>query len=347
MNLDYNIQTYEERLQHVNQVLEHIDEEELTPAQLERMADYLIHVAEVEKREINTNNRMVTINKRETSYEGLCGKLEGGEDSLHTLIKQDKNAILTPTIRITEEDYENIPALQQLQKEIDKWNEALKKATGIQKYRIKQMIIDMCKQKYAILNSYKPPIYAKNTIRSNPSFNFDSDTFYYDNDGNMIMVSENAIRFEDPKHISGLLVNYARLKQSTYDDLHSDLRWMLIDLENLINVAIKPNPTLMTILQMKVEGASNEEIQAALPNKHSIEYISSLWRNKIPELIAEEYKKQWQDWFFTYKAKGSYKLCRRCGEIKLAHTRFFSRNSSSKSKLYSICRTCRSSKTKE
>ena len=345
MNLDYSITTYEGRLEHVNKMLKEIDEKELTPAQLERMADYLIYVAEVEKREINTNNRMITINKRETSYEGLCGKLEGGEDSLHTLIKQDKNAILTPTIKITEKDFEDIPMLRQLQDEIDKWNAALPKASGIQKYRIKQMVIDMCKQKYAILNSYKPPIYAKNTVRSAPTYNFDADTFYYDDEGNMIMVSENAITFRDPKHISGLLVNYARLKQNTEEDLHSDLKWMLVDLENLINAAIKPNPVLMLILEMKIDGASNEEIQEMLPNKHSIEYISSLWRNKIPELIAEEYKKQWQDWFFTYKAKGSYKLCRRCNTVKLAHTRFFSRNSSSKSNLYSICRSCRSNKT--
>ena len=303
-------------------------------------------MAETEKREINTSNRMITINKRETSYEGLCGKLEGGEDSLHTLIKQDKNAILTPTIKITEEDFKNIPMLQELQNEIDKWNEILPTTSGIEKYRVKQMIIDMCKQKYAVLNSYKPPIYAKNTVRSAPTYNLDADTFYYDDEGNMVMVSENAITFAEPKHVSGMLVNYARLKQHTEDDLHSDLKWMLVDLENLINVAIKPNPVLMLILEMKIDGASNEEIQEVLPNKHSIEYISSLWRNKIPELIAEEYKKQWQDWFFTYKAKGDYKLCRRCGEVKLAHTRFFSRNSSSKSKLYSICRACRSNKTK-
>ncbi len=343
MNLDYNLTSYEERLAHVNK---QIDNEELSPSQLERIADYLLYVAEVEKREINTNNRMVTINKRETSYEGLCGKLEGGEDSLHSLIKQDKNAILTPTIKITEQDFEDIPMLQQLQKEIDKWNEALPKAKGMQKYRIKQMIIDMCKQKYAVLNSYKPPIYAKNTVRSAPTYNFDADTFYYNEEGDMIMVSENAISFADPKHISGLLVNYTRLKQSTHDDLHSDLRWMLVDLENLINIAIKPNPVLMLILEMKIEGASNEEIQQVLPNKHSIEYISSLWRNKVPELIAEEYKKQWQDWFFTYKAKGEYKLCRRCETVHLAHTRYFSKNSSSKSGLYSICRNCRSSKNK-
>ena len=342
MNLDYTLQTYEERLAFV----EKQNLENLSASQLERIADYLIYSAPSEKREINTPNRMVTVSRRETSYEGLCQKLEGGEDSLHTLIKQDKNAILTPTIKITEEDFAQIPELQELQAEIDKWNLALNNASGIKKYRIKQMVIDMCKQKYALLNSYRPPTYAKNTVRSAPSFDFDADTFYYTSDGSEVLVSENAISFAQPKHISGLLVNYARIKQHTEDDLHSDLRWMLVDLENLIEKVIRPNPILMTILEMKIGGASNEEIQKELPNRHSIEYISSLWRNKIPELIAEEYKKQWQDWFFLNKAKGDYKYCNRCGQVLLAHTRYFSKNSSSKSKLYSICRNCRSKKNK-
>jgi len=42
----------------------------------------------------------------------------------------------------------------------------------------------------------------------------------------------------------------------------------------------------------KIDGKSNLEIQNLLYNTygitHSVEYISSLWRKKIPKLIAEE-----------------------------------------------------------
>lgn len=51
---------------------------------------------------INTDNRMVTINKRETSFEGLVGKFENGEDGIYNLITEDKNIIFTPKISITE-----------------------------------------------------------------------------------------------------------------------------------------------------------------------------------------------------------------------------------------------------
>jgi len=48
---------------------------------------------------------MVTINKRETSYEGLAMKFENGEDGLYNIISDNnKNVIFTPKIGITEKD---------------------------------------------------------------------------------------------------------------------------------------------------------------------------------------------------------------------------------------------------
>ena len=49
--------------------------------------------------------------------------------------------------------------------------------------------------------------------------------------------------------------------------------------------------------------------------KHSVEYISSLWRNKIPKLIASEAEDRLLDWYFLNEMKGKYKKCSRCGEI--------------------------------
>jgi len=42
---------------------------------------------------------MITVNKRETSYEGLVGKLENGEDGIYNLMTGgDKNILLVPKI---------------------------------------------------------------------------------------------------------------------------------------------------------------------------------------------------------------------------------------------------------
>jgi hypothetical protein len=53
-------------------------------------------MAKIEKKEdkdhtIMTENRMVTINRRETSLEGLVSQFENGEDGIYNLINNDKN----------------------------------------------------------------------------------------------------------------------------------------------------------------------------------------------------------------------------------------------------------------
>ena len=45
--------------------------------------------------------------------------------------------------------------------------------------------------------------------------------------------------------------------------------------------------------------------------------------------------------------KGKYKTCSRCGQVKLAHPKYFSKNSTSKDGFYSICKECRNSKAKK
>ena len=45
---------------------------------------------------------MITINKREMSFEGLISKFENGEDGIYNLITEDKNIIFIPKISITE-----------------------------------------------------------------------------------------------------------------------------------------------------------------------------------------------------------------------------------------------------
>ena len=69
---------------------------------------------EKKKKEILTDNRMVTINKRETSLQKLTDSFETGEDGLYNLMINDKNVLLTPKISITEKDIAEIPPLKDL-----------------------------------------------------------------------------------------------------------------------------------------------------------------------------------------------------------------------------------------
>ena len=94
LKLDYTLEKPEER----NELVKKFIEENPNPNEkyLEIMADYLILCMEKQERrerKILTDNRMTTVNKRETSFEGLVSQFENGEDGIYNLIKEDKNMI--------------------------------------------------------------------------------------------------------------------------------------------------------------------------------------------------------------------------------------------------------------
>ena len=69
------------------------------------MADYIVFCMDKEERKnrsILTENRLVTINKRETSFEGLANKFENGEDGVYSMVHQDKYQLLEPKNKITQ-----------------------------------------------------------------------------------------------------------------------------------------------------------------------------------------------------------------------------------------------------
>ena len=91
IKLDYSLQTPEER----NELVKKILEENPNPSEkyLEILADYLVlcmEKQEKKERVILTENRMATVNKRETSYEGLVSQLENGEDGIYNLMDDSK-----------------------------------------------------------------------------------------------------------------------------------------------------------------------------------------------------------------------------------------------------------------
>ena len=115
--------------------------------------------------------------------------------------------------------------------------------------------------------------------------------------------------------------------------------YALLALEDLVDRALADYPLYYDLMVYKIDGLKNEEIQQALIEtfgvQYSIEYISSLWRNKIPKLIAEQAEKEWLEWHYTEEEVGYWKRCSRCGQIKLGHNKFFSKNKTSKDGWYS------------
>ena len=84
--LDYSLKTAEERKAFVDNLVLELPKTQLNnKAYLEVLSDYIVSAMTPEEKKskmILTDNRMVTVNKRETSYQNLVSKFENGEDGL-------------------------------------------------------------------------------------------------------------------------------------------------------------------------------------------------------------------------------------------------------------------------
>ena len=347
IKLDYTIESPEERNELVKKILE--ENPEPNEAYLEILANYLVlcmEKQEKKEKKILTDNRMSTVNKRETSFEGLVSQLENGEDGIYNLMNESKTTIFQPKVTITKKDLEEIEPLRQIRDAIIWWEQRLKTCTGRDAYIAKKAIIELRKDQYVVKNAFRKPIVCTKIVKTNFPTKLD-DSYTFDEEG---YVKPEGFSFANPEVVSALLCNYSRLKQDSWSKFDSDLWAIMWDFDELCNRALKDYPLYDRIVLLKIDGKQNSDIQQDLIEnfgvKHSLEYISSLWRKKIPNLIASVAEDDILNWHYLQKEKGKYKRCSRCGQVKLAHNKYFSKNKTSKDGFYSICKCCRNSKDK-
>lgn len=356
IKMDFSLETSEERVKKVEEIIANTPPEKLNSVYLEKLTKYILFpkkdktkkLTKEEKNVILSDNHMITVNKRETSFEGLVGKLENGEDGIYNMITNDKNIIFAPKCPITEEDIKTIPGLKELVEAIKQVEAECKIASGKRAYLLRKQLIELRKDQYQLKNLYRRPVYVMNITKSLSKINLD-EKVTLDAEGEIR--STGLINLFNPKHISALLCNYSQIKEECWDKFDSDIRWLMVDLEFLVDRTLKEDyPLYYDLLIYKIDGKSNAEIQELLYEdyniKHSVEYISSLWRNKIPKMIADKATDEWLIWYYTKEEPKKFKKCSRCGQMKPAHNRFFSKNSTSKDGWYSICKCCRNNKNK-
>ena len=301
---------------------------------------------EKKERKILTENRMYTVNKRETSFEGLVSQFENGEDGIYNLVTEDKNIIFQHKIEITPEDLEEIPFLKQIKEAIEGWETRLKTLSGRDAYIAKKAIIDLRKDQYIVKNAYKKPTITMHASHSTWATPLESEE-YVDADGEIVY---SGVSLLDAKVCSAILCNYSKLKASGEGNFMTDTWYLMEDFDRIATKALADFPLYERLVEYKVDAVQNADIQLKLQEefgiKHSLEYISSLWRNKIPKLIAAAAEDEFLNWWYLSVEPGKYKKCSRCGQIKLAHNKYFSKNRTSKDGFYSICKSCRNAKTK-
>lgn len=360
IKLDYTLQTPEERNELVKKIIENTPPEKLTKRYLEAMGKYIVSAfkQDIAEHRILTDSRLNnTIRIREVSLEGLSasfeskysdgGKNNSAEDYIYNLvIENDKNVILTPKRKITEEDINSNPELKKIHDEILRLEtQVFPLAKGKQKFSVKENIKTLWKDMYVVFAADKKFINCVNSIKTANRLDIYED-ITINKDGGLEVNANLSLLI--PKHVSALLCSYSKLKENAYGQFTSDIYYMMMTLDELVEEALEDYPLYKDLLIFKIDGLQNIEIQKRLEEihgiKYSVEYISSLWRNKIPKLIAETAEKRWLVWHYTEEEQGSWKKCSKCNCVKLAHTKFFSKNKSSKDGFYSICKDCRNKK---
>ena len=347
MKLDYTIQSPEERKQLVEQILQETPHP--NSQYLEQLANYLIISIEKEERKqkkILTDNRLVTINKREISFDGLAERFENGEDGIYNLITEDKHTIFAPKKTITPKDLEEIPELRQIRQAIEDWEKMLPKLSGRDIYVAKQAIIELRKDQYVVKDSIRQPTVNRYLTISHSWIPL-NEKESVDAAGHVIT---EGVSLCDPKVCAATLQNYSKLKEAGYGNFESDTWYFMEDFDRIITTALEPYPIYDKIVELKIDGEQNSTIQTVLKEEfditYSLEYISSLWCKKIPQLIASAAEDEFLNWYYLNVERGQYKTCTKCKKTKLAIGKYFCHNGSKPNSWYSVCKECRNKKKK-
>ena len=356
MKLDYSLTSLEDRKALVNQIIDSSDY--LSTQQLGYMADYLLYAADSkqtqrEKSEdypIVTRNRNVTVKKRQVSFEETAANLQNGEDGIYAMMINDKNVIMDNKSPITQYDIDNIPGIRENLEVIDSLKTQFDAAEGRKKYSLKSQIISKYQELYTLKGSYSG-VSAKARLNSQLKIMAHMpipEKVWVGEDG--MPRTNSPISLLRADHISFLLKYYRLLKQECWGDFQSDMYYLLLDLENLVEKALLPdNEVLYDLLVWEIDGLTGLEISDKMARKygiiHSEQYFSTLWCKRIPKILAEQAQKDWLVWHYTFEAPedGHWKICKTCGKRKLAHSLFFHKNTS-RDGFYSKCRDCRSKK---
>lgn len=353
IKLDYSLTNIQDRIDLVNKILE--ENPNPSNAYLEILSTYIIVPIEKEERKaqkkkensVLTENHLSVINDHEISYEGLVSKLENGEDGIYNLMadKTKKLPLKPKKEPITTRDLEEIPPLKDLRDAIAAWEQKAKTATGRDAYIIRKTIIELRQEQYTIRDIFRKPVTAHNVTHSRPMIPLD-ESYAIDKDGN---ITTTGVSLCNEKVCSAILCNYNYFKRACYGKFDSDLWYLMEDFDNLYKeVVTDAFPIYDLLVQDKIKGYQNSEIQKDIFDsfgvRHSLEYISILWRHKIPALLAARAQEDLLSWHYLTVEKGKYKKCTRCGQIKLAHNHYFSKNNTSKDGFYSICKECRNKK---
>lgn len=335
----------------------------------ENISNYLADAAfsEEEKRShlITTSSRTLTQNKRETSFEGLSDQYLLGESQLHNLFKpDDKGVIFCRKDDLTAYDRDQYPELKTIDNDLEYFTELFLKAQSPHdRYLIKKAIIEKRQERYTVKEQVAPAM--AHAFLRGESFPSGGDSLLEVIDRPPYILDNSRISLYNPAHVFNLLNMYSTLKENYSENLQHDLHYTMDELDEYTELALSGVPSEETgrerpfvphykdILIHRIDKLmTNEEIAATISIKYdgqncikgrkiTAAYVSSVFKHRLPKMIVEEAVEKYLMWYFTFKVKPVWKKCSRCGRVLPAHPFFYTKNNTTKTGFYSMCKFCR------
>lgn len=183
----------------------------------------------------------------------------------------------------------------------------------------------------------------KRLSKGTTEYDINSDTWYEDHQGNIIELSKNHILLSDKNTYKGLILNYKDLKDKYQNKMNHDIWALLFVFEELLNNTEFTQDEKF-VLDMLFDNYNQKQIREKYENINlttlTKDRISRIINNHIPNKLLNTYLNSMEDWLYTYKIKGKFKTCSKCGEIKLANERYFGKSPITKDGLQSVCKIC-------
>ncbi|WP_218730015.1 hypothetical protein [Brochothrix thermosphacta] len=124
-----------------------------------------------------------------------------------------------------------------------------------------------------------------------------------------------------------LLKEYSKLHESAAKDIDSELKWLMWELDDLIDRTVK-NDTERLIIEGLKQGMSQVEISSGIDKDNK--YVSSFLSESFPTRLLSAHKKIMDEYVYTYRVRGKFKTCKGNGIVYLATDRYFQKDKKGK-----------------
>jgi hypothetical protein len=327
-----------------------LSESSYSGKQLDFLGSYILFADDQKK--TTKGNKTIELKGRKDSFArkdnlSLDALLEDpltDENNLHAI---KKPIYLKPKPTISRTNDADIPTMTSLWEIIDHYqhiydvargtvvDETIPPQSSLEQYRLRHFLIELRKEQYYLKEIFKPVHFMGTMLHPSHWDCFDHRLEH--------------INYENPLHVYSVLSEYAYYKQDAWEDLVGDMKFIIMDIENLID-HIKWDPLHYYILIRKIDKATNDqiahEIQLRFGIKYNVNYISTMWKKNICTEIATRAQLE-REWREKASLPEAWKKCSCCGGKKLRDHRFFVKKADSKDGLSARCKVCDKQKREE